>query len=309
MTASKPVILGSRGSTLALTQSRWVLAQLQAAHPSVEFQLEVIKTSGDADQTTRLDSFPVLGAFVKELQVALRDGRIDFAVHSLKDVPEDQPDDLILTAFPPREDARDVLVSGGLTFRQLPPGAKVGTGSPRRVMQLRAMRPDLEYLAIRGNVETRVNKVRSGELAATLLAAAGLRRLGRTADITHTFAFHELVPAIGQAALALECRTDDSETRKLLAVVNDDVTADMVHLERRFMLAVGGGCKVPMAAHAYPYGDDARFMAVMGDAQTGRMVTVTRNIDLDIAEEEIDAIAEEIQEECKAQGLPTPRDK
>lgn len=307
---AKPVtdrtfILGSRGSELALTQSRWVMAKLQEAVPGLRIELQIIKTQGDADQTTRLDSFPAWGVFVKELQVALLEKRIDFAVHSLKDVPEGGPEGLMLAAFPAREDARDVLISNGVRFRDLPAGSKVGTGSPRRVMQLRAMRSDLEYVPVRGNVETRVRKVRDGELAATLLAAAGLKRMGRSGDATHSFGFHELIPAIGQAALALECRTDDGETRKLLAHIDDELTHELVTLERRFMAAVGGGCKVPMAAHAYPHGDGARFLCAMGKPD-GEVVRIERTIDLEDGEAEIDDLADELLEECQARGIPTP---
>ncbi len=298
--------LGSRGSDLALTQSRWVMAQLQEAMPMARIELQVIKTQGDADQTTRLDAFPVWGVFVKELQAALLDGRIDFAVHSLKDVPDIQPKGLVLSAFPPREDARDVLVSQGKRFSELPAGSKVGTGSPRRVMQLRALRPDLEYLPLRGNVDTRVRKVRDGELAATLLAAAGLKRLGRASDITHTFGFHEMIPAIGQASLALECREDDSETRELLSHLDDEETHILVSLERRFMAAVGGGCKVPMAAHAYATGSGIRFLCAMGKPDGGAMARLERNVDFDDAEEEIDELAKELLEECRMRGIPTP---
>jgi hydroxymethylbilane synthase len=299
-------ILGSRGSELALTQSRWVMAQLQAAIPDLKIELQIIKTQGDVDQTTRLDAFPAWGVFVKELQVALLEKRIDFAVHSLKDVPDGQPEGLILAAFPPREDARDVFISQGLRFRDLPAGALVGTGSPRRVMQLKALRPDLNYVPLRGNVDTRVRKVKDGELAATLLAAAGLKRLGRSQDITHTFGFHELIPAIGQAALALECRAADAEVRQLLAHINDETTEDLVRLERQFMSAVGGGCKVPMAAHAYPYGDGVRFLCAMGKPDGTELVRLERSFSFEDAEDEVDDLAEILLEECLAKGIPTP---
>src|SRR6185436_15863400 len=192
---------------------------------------QIIKTTGDADQRTKLNEFPGMGIFVKELQLALLAGTIDFAVHSLKDVPEDEPEGLMLACFPEREDPRDVFVSDGRRFRDLPAGARVGTGSPRRVLQLKALRPDLEYVPVRGNVDTRVNRVRSGELQGTILAAAGLKRLGRAKDIAHPFSFTEMIPAIGQASLALECRAADARTRALIAPLNDDLTAAAVTLE------------------------------------------------------------------------------
>jgi len=302
----RTLVLGSRGSDLALTQSRWVMGQLQTAWPEAKFELRIIKTEGDVDQTTRLDAFPTWGVFVKELQIALLDKRIDFAVHSLKDVPDEKPEGLVLAAFPPREDARDVLISQGPRFRELPAGSRVGTGSPRRVMQLRAMRPDLEYVPLRGNVDTRIRKVRDGEMAAVLLAAAGLKRLNRHAEATHSFGFHEMIPAIGQAALALECREEDAEVRHILAAINDALTADLIGLERRFMSAVGGGCKVPMAAHAYPSGDGFRFLCTMGRADRADLVRLERSLDFEDAEEEIDSLAAELLEECLAKGIPIP---
>jgi hydroxymethylbilane synthase len=307
----KLLVLGSRGSPLALTQAGMVKGWLEEANPGLTVRLDVIKTSGDTDQGTALDAFPALGVFVKEIQAALVDGRIDAAVHSLKDVPEDQPEGLLLAAYPPREDARDVFVSKGgkegVKFSELPQNARVGTGSPRRILQLRALRPDLQFVSLRGNVDTRIAKIGKGEVDGIILAAAGLRRLGKTSVITHSFSFSESIPAIGQAALALECRAVDKATAKILARLNDPETAEAVELERQFMKAVGGGCKVPMAAHAYPHGDSYRFLAVMGDAKTGKLVRMERVLDPEYAEEDVDEIAEEMLEACRAKGLPTPR--
>ncbi|HAP00171.1 MAG TPA: hydroxymethylbilane synthase [Fibrobacteres bacterium] len=302
------LILGSRGSALALAQATKMKHELEAAHPGLEVQVQVIKTSGDADQSTRLDAFQAFGVFVKEIQTALMEGRIDAAVHSLKDVPEDEPSSLTLAAFPEREDARDAFISKGVRFIDLPKGAKIGTGSPRRIMQLRALRPDLEFVPIRGNLDTRIAKIERGDLAGVVLATAGLRRLEKASVITHRFSFSESIPAIGQAALALECRVDDARVHKLLDALNDPLTSDAVLLERRFMKAVGGGCRVPMAAHAYPYGDSYRFMAVMGDAVTGKLVRIERALEPDTAESEVDEIAAEILDECRAHKIRTPRD-
>lgn len=302
------LILGSRGSALALAQAGMVKGWLESAHKGLEVQLEIIKTSGDTDQSTRLDSFPAFGVFVKEIQTALVERRIDAAVHSLKDVPEDEPKELTLAAFPSREDARDVFVSKGIRFHDLPKGAKVGTGSPRRIVQLKVLRPDLEFVALRGNVDTRIAKMEKGEAAGIVLAAAGLRRLGKASAMTHSFSFSDSVPAIGQGALALECRTDDKRVRALLSKLDDPITADAVRLERRFMRAMGGGCSVPMAAHAYPYGEGFRFLAVMGDVKSGKLARIERVLDLEDAEEEVDSIAEELMEECRAQGIRTPHE-
>jgi len=283
-----------------------VADSLRKAHKGLEVRLEVINTAGDVDRKTSLHAFPAMGVFVKELQLALLDGSIDCAVHSLKDVPEDEPDGLILAAFPEREDARDIFISDGRAFRDLPPGSKVGTGSPRRVLQLKSLRPDLEYIPVRGNLDTRIGKVRSGELQGVVLAAAGLNRLGRSGEITHAFSFRDMIPAIGQASLGLECRAADARTRKLLSAVDDEATNEAVTLERLFMKRVGGGCKVPMAAHVYPYGDGMRMLAVLGNPATGTMARVEQTLAEDEEDELLEELAWRMEEECKAKGIPMP---
>ena len=302
------LIIGTRGSALALTQSNMMADALREAHQDLDVRLEIIKTTGDADQKTKLHAFPGMGVFVKELQNALLAGTIDCAVHSLKDVPEDEPEGLVLAAFPEREDARDVFISNGKAFRDLPKGAKIGTGSPRRILQLKSLRPDLEYVGLRGNVDTRIGKVRSGELQGLVLAAAGLRRLGREKEITHFFSYQEMIPAIGQASLGLECRADDARVRKLLDAVDDAETHDAVTLEREFMKRIGGGCKVPMAAHIYPYGDGLRLLAVLGNPATGAMARVEQTL----PDEEEDGMLEEaalrMEDACRDQGIPLPHD-
>lgn len=311
MKGPESLVLGSRGSALALTQANWVADRLREAYAKkggIDVKVQVVKTSGDSDQKTKLNEFPGMGIFVKELQLALLDKSIDFAVHSLKDVPEDEPEGLVLSCFPPREDPRDVLVSAGARFRDLPPGAKIGTGSPRRVLQLKALRPDLVYVPVRGNVDTRVGKVRSGELAGVILAAAGLKRLGRGAEITQSFSFTEMIPAIGQAALALECRADDARVRNLIAVLNDEMTAEAVTLERTFMKRVGGGCKVPMAAHVYPSGDGWRMLAVLGNMETGALARVEQSCGEDEEDELLEEVSARIEGECGDNGIPMPRD-
>lgn len=306
--SEKTLIVGTRGSALALAQCGMICDELRKAHKGLDVQLKVIKTSGDADQKTRLDKFPVMGVFVKELQLALLDGSIDCAVHSLKDVPEDEPEGLMLAAFPEREDAKDVFITNGPTFRELPKGAKVGTGSPRRVLQLKAIRTDLEYVPLRGNVDTRVGKVRSGELQGAVLAAAGLKRLGRAQDIGHGFSFQDMIPAIGQASLAFECRASDERVRTILSAVDDELTHAAVVLERRFMKRVGGGCKVPMAAHVYPYGDGWRMLAVLGNPATGALARVEQTGESGDEDALLEEVAWRIEEECKDKGIPLPKD-
>jgi hydroxymethylbilane synthase len=302
------LVIGTRGSALALAQSNMMAEALRKAHKGLDVRLEIIKTSGDADQKTKLHAFPGMGVFVKELQTALLAGAIDCAVHSLKDVPEDEPEGLVLAAFPEREDARDAFVSGGRAFRDLPPGSKVGTGSPRRVLQLKAIRPDLEYVGLRGNVDTRIGKVRSGEVQGVVLAAAGLKRLGRAGEITHAFSFQDMIPAIGQASLGLECRAGDARVRKLLDAVDDAETHDAVTLERDFMKRIGGGCKVPMAAHVYPYGDGLRMLAVLGNPATGVLARIEQTLEDDEEDEMLEEVALRMEEECRGKGIPLPHD-
>jgi hydroxymethylbilane synthase len=302
------LVIGTRGSALALTQSNLMAEALRKAHKGLDVRLEIIKTAGDADQKTKLHAFPGMGVFVKELQTALLEKRIDCAVHSLKDVPEEEPAGLMLAAFPEREDPRDVFISDGRSFQALPPGSKVGTGSPRRVLQLKALRPDLEYVGLRGNVDTRIGKVRSGELAGVVLAAAGLLRLGRAEDITHSFSFQEMIPAIGQASLGLECRTDDARVREILEAVDDPETHDAVTLERDFMKRIGGGCKVPMAAHVYPYGEGLRILAVLGNPATGVLARVEQTLEDDEEDEMLEEVAVRMEEACRAKGIPLPHE-
>jgi hydroxymethylbilane synthase len=195
-----------------------------------------------------------------------------------------------------------------MRFSDLPRGARVGTGSPRRILQLRALRPDVEFIALRGNVDTRLAKLERGEVDGIVLAAAGLNRLGRAEVVTHHFSYAESIPAIGQAALALECRANDKVAVAALEKLDDPETREAVELERIFMKAAGGGCKVPMAAHAYPSGGGFRLLAVMGDSATGKLVRLERTLDPDEPDEEVEELAEDLLAACRERGLPTPFD-
>jgi len=241
--------LGTRGSPLALRQARAVAAVL-AAH-GVEAELEVVRTTGDAWQGS-LAAVGGKGLFTKELEEALLAGRIDLAVHSMKDVPATLAEGLALGATPAREDARDVLVTaGGLALAALPSGARVGTSSLRRRALLLARRPDLRVVALRGNVETRLAKLAArAELDAIVLAAAGLRRLGLAPAGARVLAPEEMLPAIGQGVLALEIRAGDAAVGAALAPLHDPATAACAAAERAFLAAIGGDCRTPLAAHA-----------------------------------------------------------
>ncbi|MCA9795679.1 MAG: hydroxymethylbilane synthase [Candidatus Eremiobacteraeota bacterium] len=246
--------LGTRGSKLALTQSRGVAADLEAACPGLEVEVIIIKTHGDRDQNSALSSFPGKGIFTKEIEDELLAGGIDFAVHSLKDLPTELPAGLCLAPSPPRADPRDVLISA-TPLNDLPVGAVVGTGSARRRCQLQAARGDLEFREIRGNVPTRVRKWREGSYDAVVLAMAGVRRLGLEAAGLLESEIHPLpprlcLPAPGQGILGLEVRQGDEATLETLGRLCSAESETASQAERSFLRTLGGGCHIPAGALA-----------------------------------------------------------
>ena len=263
--------LGTRGSQLALAQARLVADRLEAAAPGLAVELVTIATAGDRDQSTPLAEGERPGWFTTAIQEALQRGEVDIAVHSLKDLPTRRPGGLVIAAVPLREDPRDALVSRtGASLRDLPRGSVVGTGSPRREAQLRELRPDLDIRPIRGNVETRIRKVRDGEYDAAVVALAGLRRLGLETEAAEIFGLEEMLPAPGQGALAVECRADDARARDLLARVDDPAVRLAVTAERSFLAAIEGGCSFPAAAYAEHFGSTLKLHALV--ASGGRII-------------------------------------
>src|ERR671932_2959689 len=250
------LVIGSRGSKLALWQSEWVKARLEALDPSVKVRIEIFKTQGDVRTDVPLSTIGGQGAFTKELEVALLDRRVDVAVHSLKALPTVVPVGLAITATPEREDARDALVlradadARGASLKSLAAGAVVGTSSLRRVAQLKHLRPDARVKDLRGNVDTRLRKLDSGEFDAVVLASAGLRRLGFADRISAAIETDEMLPAVSQGALGLETRADDAETLALVSRLDHAPTRSAVLAERALLRSLGGGCQVPIAAHA-----------------------------------------------------------
>jgi hydroxymethylbilane synthase len=245
------VKLGTRGSRLALWQAEWVKAALGRLGTAVE--LVIIKTQGDQDIDRPLHQLEGTGFFTKAIEDALLDGRVDLAVHSLKDLPTKQPPGLVVAAVPERHDPAEALVSrdaAAASLDALPPGARVGTSSLRRVSQLRYRRPDVEVISLRGNVPTRVDKVANGQdgLVAALLAVAGLERLGLGQHVTARLDPLDLMPAPGQGALGLETRADDRAARAALAPLHHPPTATAVAAERGLLAALGGGCQAPVGA-------------------------------------------------------------
>jgi len=253
------VVLGTRGSKLAVQQSEWVQAQLHKLAPHVTVTLQRIQTSGDKILDVPLAQIGGKGLFVKEIEEALLSGEIDLAVHSMKDVPTELPEGLAILCVPPREDPRDALISReGCVFHDLPRGARIGTSSLRRQSQLLHARPDLTIAMLRGNLDTRLRKLREGQFDAIVLAAAGLRRLAWAHEITEYLSPEISLPAIGQGALGIEGRRDDLLIRSLLSGLNHASSMTAVLAERALLHRLQGGCQVPIAAHATVTGTGVR---------------------------------------------------
>ena len=259
----KSLIIGTRGSKLALWQAHWVEQQLAAA--GIPSRIKVIKTAGDKATEATLAKLTrttgTKGVFTKEIDRALVKGKIDIAVHSLKDLPTDGPRQLDIAAFPERGDPRDALV--GFPLKELPEGAKVGTGSLRRASQLRRLRPDVSVVDIRGNVDTRLKKLETKKYDALVLAAAGLRRLGLEERITEVLEPAVMCPAVGQGIVAVQIRAKDDEIRTVLAPLNHHMTEVAARAERTLLATLGVGCQVPLGGHAALQGDRLRLSAMV----------------------------------------------
>jgi hydroxymethylbilane synthase len=262
---SERIVIGTRGSALARWQADHVAATLRAAHPGLVVEQEIIVTEGDRRSQGLLADFGGKGLWVDEIERALTERRVDLAVHSLKDVPAALAAGLGIAAIPPRADPRDALVSRtGGALGDLPAGARVGTSSLRRVLQVRLLRPDLAVEVLRGNVDTRLRKVSEGVVDAAVLACAGLDRLGHGARITQRFSTEEMLPAIGQGALALETRNDDERLRRLCRVMADPAAEATVAAERALLAGLQAGCRTPVAGHAEVRDGRVRLRALVG---------------------------------------------
>ncbi len=258
--------IGSRGSPLALAQAREVKSRLAAAAglDAERIEIEVIRTTGDAIQDRPLAEAGGKGLFTKEIEEALLSRTIDLAVHSSKDIPTVLPPGLMLAGFLPREDARDAFISRkAKILRDLPAGAVVGTASLRRQAFVKRLRPDLAVVTLRGNVETRLRKLDAAEVDATLLAVAGLKRLGLLAAATSILDPDEFLPAVGQGAIGIETRTDDAATRALVAAIDDADTAIALAAERAFLAVLDGSCRTPIGGHATVSGGTVRFRGMI----------------------------------------------
>jgi len=321
---ARTLVLGTRGSKLALWQSNWIAEKLKAHRPNLKIELKIITTQGDRIQDRPLQSVNDDGFFVREIEDNLLRGDIDLAVHSLKDLPHAQPAGLVVPVVPGREDARDALLSReGNSLDDLPQGAKVGTCSTRRASQLLAYRPDLQILPLRGNVDTRIRKLMEGdngiEYDAIVLAASGLERLGRGSEITQKLPFKLMLPAPGQGALAPECRANDRAVLGALATLNDREAQIEVECEKAFMAALGGGCQTPVGCYAEVImrkfvvrgyvgrPDGSHFIKVELVEDYDGSLNQARKLGASLAEAAKAQGASQILDEARAQGYITPR--
>lgn len=265
---SRTFVIGARGSKLSLRQVEMVSEALRAARPGTRLELREIHTEGDRS-TAPLAEIGGLGVFTKAIEDALLSREVDIAIHSLKDLPADLAPGLALASVPTRADVRDALISkGSVALRDLPPGARVGTGSGRRAVQIQALRPDIETAEIRGNVDTRIRKAETGEYDAVVLAMAGLTRLGLLDKVTQVFELAEVLPAVGQAALGIETRADDEETIALVRAIDDAATHAAVEAERAYLQRLGGGCRLPVGAFAAVEDGELALRAMIAGGET-----------------------------------------
>jgi hydroxymethylbilane synthase len=271
--------IGSRGSPLALVQARDVKSRLAAATglDPERIEIKVIRTTGDLVQDRPLADAGGKGLFAKEIEEALLAGGIDLAVHSSKDLPTILPAGLALAGFLPREDARDAFISRkAKALRDLPPGSTVGTASPRRQAFVKRLRSDIAVVTLRGNVETRLRKLGAGEVDATLLAVAGLKRLGLLSAATAILELDEFLPAAAQGAIGIETRADDTATRALVAMIDDRDTAIAVAVERAFLAVLDGSCRTPIGGYAVAYGGSIRFRGMIAKPDGSESFEVVR---------------------------------
>lgn len=268
------IVVGTRGSKLALIQTNWVVEELKKANPEIEFEIKIIKTKGDLVTHLPLHKIGDKGLFTREIEQQLLDREIDLAVHSMKDMPSTLPQGLKFANVPRREDPRDILVlkENYKTIEDLPHGARIGTGSKRRIYQLLKYRPDLEIVPIRGNIDTRIRKIEDENLHGIVLAAAGLLRAGLKEHISYYLPTNIMIPAPAQGALALEIRENDSHMEEIISHIKDETTEIQVAAERGFLAGVNGSCHVPMGAYCEINDDKLILTGIYGDEEGKKLV-------------------------------------
>ncbi|MBI2841782.1 MAG: hydroxymethylbilane synthase [Armatimonadetes bacterium] len=307
------ITIGSRGSALALTQTKWVAEKIQLHNPDIETRIEIIRTKGDKILDTPLAKIGDKGLFVKEIELALVDGRIDLAVHSMKDLPSEMTEGLVIGAVPARVDPSDVLLSNKGTLDELGQGARIGSSSLRRRAQLMAFRPDLEFHDLRGNLDTRIRRLQTGAFDAIVLAYAGLHRLNWDGEIAQRIPFDICLPAVGQGALAVQVRESDERMAGMVSPLDDAPTRAAVTAERALLGALGGGCQTPIAAVALPKGNNLVLSAMVASLDGKRVIraeesgTITEAAALGerTAGILLDRGASEILEDVRSQSAPT----
>ncbi|MHB1004827.1 MAG: hydroxymethylbilane synthase [Chloroflexota bacterium] len=270
---TKPIVIGTRGSALAMWQAEYITARLIERFPDRQFVIKPIRTRGDLVQSVAMAEIGTRGVFVKEIQAALLAGEVDFGVHSLKDLPSEDAEDLVLAAVGPRADPRDALISRhGVGLAALPQGARVGTSSPRRAAQVKALRPDCVILGLRGNVDTRVRKALDEQYDGIVLAAAGLHRLGLGEHIVEYLPVTVMVPASGQGIIAVEARAGDAEFLALAAAIDDSPTHHTADAERAFVRTLGGGCFTPLGVYATVSADTMHVVGLLASPEGDAVV-------------------------------------
>ena len=291
----KHVVIGSRGSILALAQANLVKNSLEANYPDLTFEIKEIVTSGDKDLKSNWENSnaSLKSFFTKEIEQELLDRQIDIAVHSMKDMPAVSPKGLICGAIPDREDARDVLISKNGFLVTLPQGAKIGTSSLRRVMNLKAIRPDFEIKHLRGNIHTRLKKLETEDYDAIILAAAGLKRTGMADKITEYLSGEAFPPAPAQGVLYIQCRENDEEIKGILKSIHNEDIAKIVEIEREFSKIFDGGCHTPMGCYSQVDEDKIKFIAAY--SHDGKQIRVVIEDDLAKGKEIAHMVAEEIK--------------
>ena len=289
------VVIGSRGSILALAQANLVKNLLEANYPDLTFEIKEIVTSGDKDLKSNWENSnaSLKSFFTKEIEQELLDGQIDIAVHSMKDMPAVSPKGLICGAIPDREDARDVLISKNGFLVTLPQGAKIGTSSLRRVMNLKAIRPDFEIKHLRGNIHTRLKKLETEDYDAIILAAAGLKRTGMADKITEYLSGEAFPPAPAQGVLYIQCRENDEEIKGILKSIHNEDIAKIVEIEREFSKIFDGGCHTPMGCYSQVDEDKIKFIGAY--SHDGKQIRVVIEDDLAKGKEIAHMVAEEIK--------------
>ncbi len=298
----KKIIIGSRGSILALAQANLVKNTLETNYPDLTFEIKEIVTSGDKDLKSNWENSnaSLKSFFTKEIEQELLDGDIDIAVHSMKDMPAVSPKGLICGAIPDREDARDVLISKNGFLATLPQGAKIGTSSLRRIMNLKAIRPDFEIKHLRGNIHTRLRKLETEDYDAIILAAAGLKRTGMADKITEYLSGEAFPPAPAQGVLYIQCRENDEEIKEILKSIHNEDIAKIVEIEREFSKIFDGGCHTPMGCYSQIDGDKIKFIAAY--SHNGKQIRTAIEDDLAKGKEIAYMAAEEIKSKLILQG-------